>query len=375
MKDTPEVKGWCPGAIKPMMSGDGLVVRVRPFCGHLAPEQADGLATLAATYGNGLLDLTSRGNIQMRGINEAHHRDVLDAVARLMLLDQSALAEWRRNVLVTPFWQTGDGTETLARAITDALADEAVPVQSPKFGFAVDTGRAPVLQTASADIRLERDGDGGLLLVADGADLGKPIAPDCAAREAMNLAQWFLDTRTDERRMAAITATGRLPPGHTIARQTQTYVPAPGITPNGAMVGLAFGQLQPETLAMLAKSGGLRMTPWRMLLVEHPRALPGIEGLITDPTDPLLRVIACTGAPRCVQGHVQTRPLARTLAPHLPAGQTLHVSGCAKGCAHPKSAALTITGSAQGLNLIRGGRAADPPTQTALSLPDIIKAI
>ena len=26
----PQVKGWCPGAHRPMMSGDGLVVRIRP---------------------------------------------------------------------------------------------------------------------------------------------------------------------------------------------------------------------------------------------------------------------------------------------------------------------------------------------------------
>ena len=26
----PVIQGWCPGALRPMMSGDGLVVRVRP---------------------------------------------------------------------------------------------------------------------------------------------------------------------------------------------------------------------------------------------------------------------------------------------------------------------------------------------------------
>ncbi len=25
-----EIKGWCPGALRPMQSGDGLVVRIRP---------------------------------------------------------------------------------------------------------------------------------------------------------------------------------------------------------------------------------------------------------------------------------------------------------------------------------------------------------
>ena len=43
----PVVQGWCPGAHRPMMSGDGLVVRVRPRLGFVAqmkrgfPEFAD----------------------------------------------------------------------------------------------------------------------------------------------------------------------------------------------------------------------------------------------------------------------------------------------------------------------------------------------
>ena len=30
-----EIKGWCPGALRPMQSGDGLVVRIRPPTGRL----------------------------------------------------------------------------------------------------------------------------------------------------------------------------------------------------------------------------------------------------------------------------------------------------------------------------------------------------
>ncbi|MFC6761268.1 hypothetical protein ACFQFQ_20305 [Sulfitobacter porphyrae] len=60
------------------------------------------------------------------------------------------------------------------------------------------------------------------------------------------------------------------------------------------------------------------MTPWRMLLVESARKLPKVRGVITDPDDPLLRVVACTGAPRCAQGLAKTRSVARSLAPHVP---------------------------------------------------------
>ena len=41
------IKGWCPGALRPMTSGDGLILRVRPPLSRLAPAQARGLAALA----------------------------------------------------------------------------------------------------------------------------------------------------------------------------------------------------------------------------------------------------------------------------------------------------------------------------------------
>ena len=175
--------------------------------------------------------------------------------------------------------------------------------------------------------------------------------------------------------MAALLRDGAaLPGGHFVPRQVQTLKPEPGYTPLGAMVGLAFGQLPVETLASLAKQGGLRMTPWRMLLVESAREFPGVAGIITDPADPLLRIIACTGAPACPQGLSRTRPIAQALAPHLPYGAFLHVSGCAKGCAHPKAAPLTVTATETGFDLIRDGRASDTPDQRGLSAEDIIKA-
>lgn len=372
----PLIKGYCPGALRPMMSGDGLVVRVRPFGGRLRRAQADGIATLAAVHGNGWIDLSSRGNVQIRGVRESTLEPLTGGLRGLALLDENAEAEGRRNILVTPFWQTGDETETLTAELTDALALSAAPDLPVKFGFAVDTGRAPVLQGVSADIRLERDVGGGLVLAADGFDRGKPVTSNTIVAEAMALAHWFVQRRGAHKRLAGLLGSGiMLPEGFIVPRQTQAYGPAPGPTPHGVMVGLGFGQMSVETLAAIAKHGGLRMTPWRMVLVENARDVPGVDGLITDPTDPLLRVIACTGAPRCTQGLAETRGLARRLAPHLGAGDVLHVSGCAKGCAHPKPAALTVTATTDGLSLIRNGCAGDMPVQTNQTPEDIIKAL
>ncbi|NNE51401.1 MAG: precorrin-3B synthase [Sulfitobacter sp.] len=372
----PQVKGYCPGALQPMESGDGIVVRIRPFNGRLRRAQADAIATFAAAHGNGMIDLSSRGNIQLRGVTKDSYAPLIEGLGRLGLLDPSPEIESRRNIIVTPFWQTGEETEALAAALTDAVSAEDAPQTPGKFGFAIDTGRTPKLQKASADIRMERDAGGGLILVADGHDKGKPVTSETIIEEALALASWFMETRETQNRMARLLTDGAsLPSGFIVPRQVQDYVPEPGYTPLGAMVGLAFGQLPVETLASLAKQGGLRMTPWRMLLVESARRLPDVPGLITDPSDPLLRVTACTGAPRCAQGLARTRPLARKIAPHMAADQFLHISGCAKGCAHPKAAPLTVTATATGLDLICDGRADDAPAATGLTPEDIIKAI
>jgi precorrin-3B synthase len=359
-----------------MQSGDGLVVRIRPFNGRLRRAQADALATFAVAHGNGMIDLSSRGNIQLRGVTEMTYGPLIDGLRRLKLLDDTPEIESRRNILVTPFWHSGDETEALAAELTEAVSREDAPVTPGKFGFAVDSGRNPVLQAASADIRLERDAGGGLILVADGLGRGKPVTTGNAVPEALALARWFTEVAGDAKRMKDALAAGmELPVGFIVPRQEQSYVPVPGYTPLGAMVGIAFGQLPVETLASLAKQGGLRLTPWRMMLVESARRLPDVPGLITDPADPLLRVTACTGSPRCAQGFIGTRSLARKIAPHMAADQFLHVSGCAKGCAHPRPAPLTVTGTPGGLNLVRDGRASDEPSQRGLTAETILKAL
>ncbi|MDD2706106.1 MAG: precorrin-3B synthase, partial [Acidocella sp.] len=167
------IKGWCPGAHRPMAAADGLILRIRPPEGRLTARQARGLARLAQAHGPGVLALTARANLQLRGITPADHAAILRELAVLNLLDADETAERTRNITVTPFWRAGDGTLELAAALARALAQ--APLLPAKFGFTIDTGPAPVLGETSADIRLERAADGMLLLRADGAALGRPM--------------------------------------------------------------------------------------------------------------------------------------------------------------------------------------------------------
>ncbi len=374
------IKGWCPGALRPMPSGDGLVVRIRPHGGRLAATQAAGIADLAARYGSGLIDVTSRANLQIRGVTDAAHPSLLDELAQLGLLDCDPETESRRNILVTPFWNSGDDTRLLADELERALADSAIDLPT-KFGFAIDDGRERALVGASADIRFERDSTCGLMVRADGTRLGRAVTRSEAVSVALALAEWFVASggaKGGRGRMAAHIAGGAILPDVLRGESEPAALalaPCPGLHSHGAMVGVAFGQLPHSALGHLASCApALRMTPWRMILVEGMREMPGGADLITEAGDPALRVIACSGAPRCREAHADTRALAAALAPHIAPDARLHVSGCAKGCAHSGPTAITLVATRDGFDLIRCGSTRDAPVLRGLSRTGIVKS-
>lgn len=372
------VKGWCPGALRPMRSGDGLVVRVRPFGGRLEAAQVAGLAELAECHGNGLIDVTSRANLQIRGVSEQSHRPLIDGLAGLHLLDPDTDVEARRNILVTPFWNDGDETQALAAELEEALADSALDLPT-KFGFTIDDGKSRVLAGDSADVRIERDRAGRLLVRADGARLGRSVARGEAVSAALALATWFLTSggaKAGRGRMAAHIAVGAALPERLNGETEPAPVMAaarPGHYPHGALVGVAFGQMLHSTLHQFSGCGhALRMTPWRMVLSEGKRAMPVGAGLITAPHDPALRVIACSGAPACREAHADTRAFAAALAPRIALDTRLHVSGCAKGCARSGASAVTLVATSAGFDLVRNGSTRDEPVLRGLNCADIV---
>lgn len=370
------IKGWCPSALRPMRSGDGLVVRFRPRGGRLSAEQANGIAELAKHCGNGMIDVTNRANLQIRGVREDSHEALVIGLDRLGLIDSDQAMEAQRNIIVEPFWEQADDTHGLAAALERALVSRALGLPE-KFGFAIDCGARRLLAQAPADIRIERGVDSGLIVRADGAASGCVVSKAAAMDTALSLAEWFVvsgGVRDGRGRMAAHLAAGGLPDalaGGATPAPARTS-PYPGIYASGALVGLAFGQMPSETLSFLARLGrGLRLTPWRMILVEGLREMPVLDGLVTRADDPLLRVIACTGAPACPEAQAETRTLAASLAPHLAADTRLHVSGCSKGCAYPAASDVTLVGTPDGFDLVHGGSSRDVPAQRGLAIADL----
>jgi precorrin-3B synthase len=356
-----------------MPSGDGWIIRVRPPCGRLTPQQARQIARLSRAHGNGVIDLSSRANIHLRGVTEQSYAPLIEGLDALGLVDENPEAEERRNIVLSPFWSTDDGSVELAAALAKSLTAQDAPRLPAKFGFAIDCGPRPVLTNVSADIRIERSADGGLICRASGAMSAARASAETAVGTMLALANWFVRSGgiSGERgRMAAHLARGAALPeifNEVPAPSAASFFPEPGPVAQGVLIGFEFGQVPAALLEALSHLGALRVTPWRMLLIEGANTMPDLAGLITRPNDPMLRVIACTGSPGCLQASQPTRALARSLAPHLPDGAVLHVSGCAKGCAHPGPTAFTLTAQAGGFDLIRDGHARDLPLRSGMT--------
>lgn len=337
------IRGWCPDAWHPMEAGDGLLVRLRPRLGRLTRDQVLGLADAALTYGSGLIDMTSRANLQIRGVAESVWPKLLDRLVALELVDADPVMEGRRSILVAPQWRPDDDTARIASDLTERLGE--LPDLPAKVCFAIDAGPAPALLGEAGDFRIERAGQGTLILRADGRATGTCVPHGREAEWLIALAHWFAESGgLDAGRMARHKA--ELPDW---ARgDVSPAAPQPRIDPGasllGAAWGLPFGQITTDALARLVEDASvpaLRTTPWRIVLAEHAAFTP-IDGLLDDPADPLLRVDACPGAPLCPQATVETRGLARRIAARVPG--RLHVSGCAKHCAAPRHANFTLTG-------------------------------
>lgn len=366
----PTIRGWCPGAYRPMLSGDGWVMRVRPWMGELTAAQAMALCDVAQRYGTGTLELTSRANVQIRGVAAADQDAVIEALSGADLLDADPDHEGRRNLVMTPDWEVGDTTHGLACALTEAFA--GLPELPGKFGYVIDTGPTAWVTDAPGDIRFERGVGAELILVADGATAGRLVTQATALAALKEMVAWFVETGGRKTgRMARHLKVRKLPCEWT-AVQRRGHDASPRV--HGTILGVPFGALDARDLREFVRSAAVnvvRILPGRRLLaLGCDTAIP--KGFCAA-DDPLLNVHACIGAPGCPQAHGPTREVARALAATLPRGGTLHVSGCAKGCAHPRVADRTLVATKDGFDLVSEGAPWDAPVQRGLSA-DMITA-
>ena len=391
-------RGWCPGVLKPMASGDGLLARIRPRRGRFSRSEALLISECAARCGNGAIDLSARGNIQLRGVSEASLPALTRALDDAGLLDESEAVEAARNIVISPASDCDPSALVDAAALAGLIEPIIAGIASKngvasKFSLLIDDGGTFALDAVLADIRLRAIWQNGRprlsLALAGNAVTARSLGifdMDDALAHVGSLYQ-----------AAARLFPGQRPKGHDdvegwaaeagLSVCAAAAIPSaergdgqarPRVDDASNIVSLrpAFGRLDALQLAEAAQGlspeghASFRPTTMRELLVapvsaDEKRRLDAValrEGFMIGGDDPLSRVSACVGAPACRNATTDVRGDARRLAATLPSrfsAESIHVSGCAKGCAKPSDAGVTLTGEAGLYRLGFGCRAGE----------------
>lgn len=401
-------RGACPSLSQPMRTGDGLLVRLRPASGAFSPVQLRGLAEAAARRGNGIVEITARGNLQIRGLSAASADGLAGDVAALAIAPRTGVPVETGPLAGLDPEALADPT-LLASMIRDGARDKGLGARlGPKVTVVADGGGRLGLRGLLADIRLDAvrqpagvrwrvslagtgesavplrvlgmaqaAGMGVSLLeaiaskgpAARGRDLlpegSKPGLPAQGEPLADLMQGHGSSPSNDERpRLSSHAASGRT----VEATGADTFVGMLKLGERDAafVAALPFGQITASELtafASQAESCGaaeFHLAPERRVLAlgldeagcaklgDLVRAL----GLIVDPADARHGIVACAGAPACASAFLETKALAAELARNRSGAGGLHVSGCAKGCAEPTGRLPAIVGtSADGVEI------------------------
>ncbi|MEO6470299.1 MAG: nitrite reductase [Aeromicrobium sp.] len=140
----------CPGVLRPWIAEDGALVRIRLIGGTLRSSSLRSLVGIAAEWADGNIHLTSRANLQMRGVAHSHGcvpNALVDAIAEAGLLPVPS-HERVRNISVSPMTGRVGGhadLRPLAHVIDELLcADPLFTSLSGKFLFSLDDGHGDV---------------------------------------------------------------------------------------------------------------------------------------------------------------------------------------------------------------------------------------
>jgi precorrin-3B synthase len=399
-------RGFCPGVWAPMISGDGLLVRARPRRGRLAAKQIRGLASAARSFGNGIIELTRRANLQLRGVAEASLPDLQAELVRLQLASASPALERSPALAVCPLADLAapcPALEPVAEALAALLATpELTRGLSEKFWVLV-SGENELFDELEIDVRvqLERsDPAWARLSIPAGAgsrlELGACRASDAAEAVRRLLVLLGATVAEHARMRQLLAAVGNtalsaalgplMQPLPRSAARASEYLGFHSGPRSWFGLELPFGSGEAadwEALAALAEDfgcGEVRLAPGRGLLLPDVQESGGAElarrararHFIVERPRPWLRLIACSGAPACRSAHAETRRLALDLASlvraRLTGSATLHVSGCKKGCAWSGPADITLVHDVDGCRLGFGADVAQTSRSAALTL-------
>jgi precorrin-3B synthase len=317
----------CPGAIAVHQAADGGLARVRVPGGTLTAAQFTAVVDAAGDLGDGTLELTSRANIQIRGLAPGAEVELADRLWRVGLLP-SVTHERVRNIIASPLDDDQHLVDALDRAI---CAEPALAALPGRFLVTVDSGGGDV-SGLGGDIGLQGDA----LLLA-GQDTGLRVKDPVAA--VVRAAHEFQAIRGDAWRLAEVPdGVARVvsvlgsPGRERLAVRPPVALP-PGPVGDVFVVGAPLGRLSQDQARALGV--GVRLTPWRSVVVPE---LPAAEGLITAASSPWQGVTACTGRPGCAKSLADVRADAAAWIPTRTSTEPVHWSGCSRRCGKPAGA-------------------------------------
>ena len=343
----------CPGALTVHQAADGALVRIRLPGGVITAPQLAALAEAATTFGSSAMELTSRGNVQLRALTDT---DAVAAALTAAGLLPSPTHERVRNIVASPLSGRSGGLGDV-RPLVGALdaAIQATPILADlpgRFWFGLDDGRGDVSGLAT-DVGIHLvDADHAALLLA-GTDTGVRLAPDTAVETLIGIAERFVSvhgkawqvTELDDTAPLLAGLTAEAAPGRrwppTVRPPVGWIEQTDGLVALGAAVPL--GVLQARVAQFLAAvEAPLIITPWRSVVIcdlEEGKADVALRvlapmGLVFDENSPWLNVSACTGSPGCAKSRSDVRADATEAIRH-PRDVHRHFVGCERACGSP----------------------------------------
>jgi precorrin-3B synthase len=357
----------CPGALQAYQTADGALVRVRLPGGMITAAQLTTLSHVSSGFGSGTLELTARGNVQLRGITDVSA--VAEAIVNAGLLP-STTHERVRNIVASPLSGRAGGKLDLRPWVGELdaaiCAEPRLAELGGRFWFSLDDGRADV-SGLGADVGVHVfEDDCGLLMT--GRDTGVRLDSGDVIKTLIEVAVRFVEIRGKAWRVNELDDIAGLLPG--IALNTTTFSPvtkAPvgwinqedGRVTLGAAVPL--GVLSASVAEYLAAiEAPVVVTPWRSVLVcdldeavadAALRVLAPL-GLVFDENSPWLNVSACVGSPGCAHSAADVRADA-ALSLEADSAVHRHFVGCERACGSPPAGQVLVA-SGQGYRLLRG---------------------
>jgi precorrin-3B synthase len=361
----------CPGALQVHQAADGALVRVRLPGGMITSAQLAALSSVSSGLGSGTMELTARGNVQLRGITDA--TAVVPPLTGAGLLP-SATHERVRNIVASPLsGRVGDNADVrpwVGQLDAAICAEPRLADVGGRFWFSLDDGSGDV-SGLGADVGVHVFEDGCALLLT-GRDTGIRLATDDVIKTLVTVAVRFTEIRGTSWRVNELDDVRDLLPGvelSTTSFPARTKAPVGWISQDDGRVALGaavpLGVLSARVAEFLAAiEAPLVITPWRSVLVcDLDEAVADVAlrvlaplGLVFDDNSPWLSVSACTGSPGCAHSAADVRADA-ALALQTDSAEHRHFVGCERGCGSPPTGQVLIaTGNGYRALRARGDR-------------------